>query len=285
MWACGFVTAQATGLRGAVVDMVVMRHRPARTANESVSADVADDLERALLRARELIDTTMFEHRRRSSERRVAVESSDDAMLSEMTERVVSQASSVISIIMPEHSTVAATAWAAALSQKPGDRPASVVRLLCAPSVVSSPAVATSGWRARGFDIRVTDGFLQDAVIVDDQCVLVRSELTPTGRQLSVVRESVVVQAFTSMFVGVWRAGSAPVNGVLVDEGTHSGLTWLVLQHLRDGSTDEVASREVQVSLRTYRRRVAEIMRVLGADSRFQAGARAAELGLIATGW
>ena len=120
---------------------------------------------------------------------------------------------------------------------------------------------------------------------MDDQCVLVRSELTPTGRQLSVVRESVVVQAFTSMFVGVWRAGSAPVNGVLVDEGTHSGLTWLVLQHLRDGSTDEVASREVQVSLRTYRRRVAEIMRVLGADSRFQAGARAAELGLIATGW
>jgi DNA-binding NarL/FixJ family response regulator len=36
------------------------------------------------------------------------------------------------------------------------------------------------------------------------------------------------------------------------------------------------------VSLRTYRRHVAEIMRELDANSRFQAGARAVELGLLA---
>jgi DNA-binding NarL/FixJ family response regulator len=35
------------------------------------------------------------------------------------------------------------------------------------------------------------------------------------------------------------------------------------------------------LSLRTYRRRVAELMTALGATSRFQAGARAHELGLI----
>ena len=37
----------------------------------------------------------------------------------------------------------------------------------------------------------------------------------------------------------------------------------------------------MQVSLRTYRRYVAEIMRELGANSRFQAGVRAVELGLL----
>jgi DNA-binding NarL/FixJ family response regulator len=35
------------------------------------------------------------------------------------------------------------------------------------------------------------------------------------------------------------------------------------------------------LSLRTYRRRVAELMAALGATSRFQAGALANELGLI----
>jgi hypothetical protein len=34
------------------------------------------------------------------------------------------------------------------------------------------------------------------------------------------------------------------------------------------------------MSVRTYRRRVAELMVVLGADSRFQAGVRAKALGL-----
>jgi DNA-binding NarL/FixJ family response regulator len=48
-----------------------------------------------------------------------------------------------------------------------------------------------------------------------------------------------------------------------------------------DLRTDETAVRALGVSLRTYRRRVAELMTALGAASRFQAGARARELGLV----
>jgi len=40
------------------------------------------------------------------------------------------------------------------------------------------------------------------------------------------------------------------------------------------------ASRRLGVSVRTYRRRVAELTAKLEADSRFQAGLRAGELGL-----
>ena len=36
-----------------------------------------------------------------------------------------------------------------------------------------------------------------------------------------------------------------------------------------------------ETRVRTYRRRVAELMTALGAESRFQAGVRARELGLI----
>jgi DNA-binding NarL/FixJ family response regulator len=46
------------------------------------------------------------------------------------------------------------------------------------------------------------------------------------------------------------------------------------------GLKDETAARELGLSLRTYRRRVADLMAALGADSRFQAGLRARELGL-----
>ncbi len=54
-----------------------------------------------------------------------------------------------------------------------------------------------------------------------------------------------------------------------------------VLDALNEGWTDETAARALGVSLRTYRRRVAELMTALGASSRFQAGARARELGLV----
>jgi DNA-binding NarL/FixJ family response regulator len=54
----------------------------------------------------------------------------------------------------------------------------------------------------------------------------------------------------------------------------------VILEALGSGLTDEAAAKRIGVSLRTYRRRVAELMARLEADSRFQAGLRAGELGL-----
>jgi len=53
-----------------------------------------------------------------------------------------------------------------------------------------------------------------------------------------------------------------------------------ILRALAEGLTDETAARRLGVSLRTYRRRVAELLASLESASRFQAGARAGELGL-----
>ncbi|MFD4762809.1 hypothetical protein ACFWOJ_29325 [Streptomyces sp. NPDC058439] len=54
-----------------------------------------------------------------------------------------------------------------------------------------------------------------------------------------------------------------------------------LLRQLCSGSTDEAAARDLAVSLRTYRRYVADIMRDLDARSRFQVGVRAIEFGLV----
>jgi len=54
-----------------------------------------------------------------------------------------------------------------------------------------------------------------------------------------------------------------------------------VVRLLADGLTDEVIARRLGVSIRTGRRITAELMARLSARSRFQAGVRAAELGLL----
>jgi DNA-binding NarL/FixJ family response regulator len=54
-----------------------------------------------------------------------------------------------------------------------------------------------------------------------------------------------------------------------------------VLLALASSCKDEIAAREIDVSVRTYRRYVADLMARLGAVNRFQAALRAKEEGWI----
>ena len=54
-----------------------------------------------------------------------------------------------------------------------------------------------------------------------------------------------------------------------------------LLQQLAAGAQDEQIARRLGVSLRTVRRRGADLMSELGAESRFQAGVEAAKRGWI----
>ena len=54
-----------------------------------------------------------------------------------------------------------------------------------------------------------------------------------------------------------------------------------MLEILQLGVTDDVAAKRLGVSVRTVRRRVAAVMELLGASSRFEAGVRAAQAGWL----
>lgn len=54
-----------------------------------------------------------------------------------------------------------------------------------------------------------------------------------------------------------------------------------VLEQLLAGTTDDVASRRLNMSTRTFSRRVAELLECLQARSRFQAGVQAVQRGLL----
>lgn len=101
-----------------------------------------------------------------------------------------------------------------------------------------------------------------------------------TGRRL-VLRQQSIVAALALMFEGLWeRALTVPVfESERIDEG--AGGQRLLLRHLAAGAKDEQIARAFGLSVRTVRRRVAELLTELGAESRFEAGAEAVRRGWL----
>jgi len=244
-----------------------------------------DPIQEALLRAQELIESTVAEHRRLTSDTVLATGSYDRTTAEDVARELIGQVRHGLSITVPPDSTVAAAACTVLLAGTGGSGPGGpgagfAVRVLCAPEAFDAgdlPDPAALGWQ-----VRVTDGPLQDTVVTDGRSALVRSELS--GRQeMSIIQAPAVARALESLFAAAWRLGVPLAEHRAL--GDREAIR-RILDQLRAGSTDEQAAHELEVSLRTYRRRVAEIMYWLGASSRFQAGVRAAELGLLSpTPW
>lgn len=133
---------------------------------------------------------------------------------------------------------------------------------------------------SEGFGVRMARVPLADALVVDGRSALLIAD-SPIGPQASVTCGSGVSGALSALFTAVWD-GAAPVPG-LIDWGdrVRSELVSRILGCLHAGMSDELGARELSVSMRTYQRHVAEITTALGTNSRFQAGFRAAELGLL----
>nr|WP_244891539.1 LuxR C-terminal-related transcriptional regulator [Rhodococcus erythropolis] len=78
----------------------------------------------------------------------------------------------------------------------------------------------------------------------------------------------------------VWSSGLPLRDHIDLRRRDFDNIAIAIIRALSAGSTDEVAARQLSVSPRTYRRHLASIMERLGITTRFQLGARAAELGL-----
>ena len=102
----------------------------------------------------------------------------------------------------------------------------------------------------------------------------------PTERRL-VIRQPGLVEALTLMFEGLWeKAMSVPGLDAQPDVEGASDQRLLLLE-LAGGAKDEQIARALGMSVRTVRRRMADLMDELGADSRFQAGVEAVRRGWI----
>ncbi|MEH0416245.1 DNA-binding response regulator [Streptomyces sp. B21-083] len=92
--------------------------------------------------------------------------------------------------------------------------------------------------------------------------------------------EPALVSGAYALFEAAWEAATDLAVFFQPERPQIGTQARTVLSALASGATDAAAARELGMSLRTYRRRVAELLVMLGADSRFQAGMRAGELGL-----
>jgi hypothetical protein len=131
-----------------------------------------------------------------------------------------------------------------------------------------------------GAVIRITADQLNETIILDRRFAILAGDKANGTQAYSVITRPELVQGVASLFEAAWRAATdLAVYDTRLEEIRL--LAPQILDLLTSGCKDETAARTLGIGLRTYRRRVAELMTALGASSRFQAGARARELGLI----
>lgn len=97
--------------------------------------------------------------------------------------------------------------------------------------------------------------------------------------RLLAVHERGLVLLLAQFFERLWDQ-AVPVPDLDLRGARHKGRR-ILLQQLSAGQSDEQVARTLGLSVRTVRRRVAELMIELGADSRFQAGVEATRRGWI----
>jgi DNA-binding NarL/FixJ family response regulator len=173
--------------------------------------------------------------------------------------------------------------WAVAHTSVPAPRQAlRRVRKMYQAGTLLSPSMAAHvrALSSRGASVRITTDDVNETIILDRRFAILAGDLRDGQRSYSFVTEPAVVQNVQSLFEAAWRSATT----LEVYDAQHAELATLaprVLELLASGCKDETAARTLGLGVRTYRRRVAELMDTLGAGSRFQAGARARDLGLI----
>ncbi|MFJ7205905.1 TrmB family transcriptional regulator sugar-binding domain-containing protein [Streptomyces sp. NPDC098789] len=246
-----------------------------------MSQRAEDVMERALLQVRELLESTVAMHRGRSlQEQVISVLENDYEVVLDTAHRLIESATESIDIVharlLGSDESPVRTERGLIYSAAEGVS----VRLLASPALLDEEFVREQLGRERPVAVRVAKVPPLQALIVDGRAALVVAE-SAVGRRASVIRVPEVLHTLHTLFESVWSNAVPAGERIVFGDRDRAALARQILGALQDGATDEVAARELSVSVRTYRRYVAEIMALLGANSRFQAGVRAAELGLL----
>ena len=129
-----------------------------------------------------------------------------------------------------------------------------------------------------GEEIRLLPQLPTRMFIIGSTHVILPEPLGFVDEPRSLVRQRGWVEAMTLWFECLWEKAS-PLTSASQRGG--DDMRTFLLQQLAAGAQDEQIARRLGVSLRTVRRRVADLMSELGAESRFQAGVEAAKRGWI----
>ncbi|MFH8370247.1 response regulator transcription factor [Streptomyces sp. NPDC018031] len=256
-------------------------------AAEAPAAEVAaDNLEAALGQALTLLETAVHHHRRSTLACATADLPVGGEAVAGWVARLVLRAERAVIWSLPEvaseeHGRLIAQTLAQ-LAEK-GVR----TRMLCPPPVIRGALWArTIGVLGSEVEVRVSHAVRQELVVVDAAAVIAPDATPgePGGSRASMIQNSTVADMTYHLLSGMWDTAQRPTRPLSFEGGARGRVLREVLALMADGYKDDAAARKLGLSVRTYRRYVADIMRDLQVESRFQAGVRAVRSGLMETG-
>jgi hypothetical protein len=152
------------------------------------------------------------------------------------------------------------------------------VAAVCDVSTADSPVIANL---VRSYDLSVRVGHrdLPDMLLIDRGQAFTR--LSPADADSLFIWNSEMVKLLHAFFGEAWRSAFDHRTYQRMSRIHRCAQTRQIIDLLASGNKDEVAARSMGMSVRTYRRYIAELMRDLDAQSRFQVGAWVAQMGLI----
>jgi hypothetical protein len=221
-------------------------------------------VELALLEVRGLIEATVLKHRHRLAQNSmitaVGAEREEDVKVSCL--RLVDDATETVDAVLAdaEYAEAVRAVYAKLATEKPELR----IRLLCTQGVLDLGLVHPDVLERPCVEVRVARVSMLQAMIVDSRAALVTAP-SAAGRQASVIRSATVIRTLGPLFESLWQHAVAVTDRIDLEERNWAKAPARILECLQAGVTDEAAARELSVSVRTYRRYVAEIMTLLGA--------------------
>ncbi|MEV6960373.1 LuxR family transcriptional regulator [Streptomyces sp. NPDC051207] len=252
---------------------------------------MGDELEQTLLQMRALVEDAVSKTRQRAGAAQSAVTvvtDPSDERIRRTAERLISTARRSVTLALPSCQATMSGALSGLLDRLREISAVGVaVRVLGGPEILDDRNVRRHlvplPPRAC-FDVRIAEHQHQAVLIVDERMALLRAEFGRAGAQTVTFRVPIVLRALDALFTGAWSTATPAQSYRRVSARGRSEIARQVLVCLTSGNTDEASAQSLGLSVRTYRRHVAELMQELGAVSRFQAGVHAVELGLLAPG-
>ncbi|GID93957.1 LuxR C-terminal-related transcriptional regulator [Amorphoplanes digitatis] len=137
---------------------------------------------------------------------------------------------------------------------------------------------------AMGAELRTAPTLPMLLVIFDRRTALLPIDPTDSSKGAQEVHAPGIVAAVYGLFAQIWSTATPLGQAPACDDADLDPQLRELSRLLACGSTDEMIARKMGLSLRTIKRKSAELMDRLDARSRFQAGVIAAQRGWIEPG-
>jgi DNA-binding CsgD family transcriptional regulator len=163
-------------------------------------------------------------------------------------------------------------------------RPQVVLRVLCVDGIHDDPVLLGAARRIvrAGGQLRTALAVPPFLLVADRRIALVPADPADPRKGAVCTLEPGIIACLAEHFEMTWAAAARfSAEPVPAGEAGYSDRDRTLLRFLACGLTDETAASRLGVSVRTARRQMAVLMKRLGATSRFQAGVKAAQQGLL----